>query len=92
MAIGLPVISTYHGGIPELVEDGISGFLVPERDVQALVDKLSYLIKHPEKWSAMGKAGRDSVLKNYNLTLLNDDLVKVYRTLIDSDKITTIKT
>ncbi len=34
MVMGLPVISTYHGGIPELVRDGISGFLVPERDAE----------------------------------------------------------
>ena len=88
MAIGLPVISTYHGGIPELVEDGKSGFLVPERDAQALADKLAYLIKHPEIWSEMGASGRQYVLKYYNLTLLNDDLVNVYRSLVNSDKIT----
>ncbi|MDY7021423.1 MAG: glycosyltransferase, partial [Cyanobacteriota bacterium] len=40
MAMGLPAISTYHGGIPELVEDGVSGFLVPERDAEALAEKL----------------------------------------------------
>ena len=34
-------MSTYHGGIPELVEDGKSGFLVPERDADALADKLT---------------------------------------------------
>lgn len=89
MAIGLPVISTYHGGIPELVEDGKSGFLVPEKDVEALADKLRYLIEHPELWSTMGKAGREFVLKNYNLDQLNDDLMNVYRSLVTSDKITT---
>ncbi len=89
MAIGLPVISTYHGGIPELVEDGKSGFLVPEKDVEALADKLRYLIEHSELWSTMGKAGREFVLKNYNLDQLNDDLMNVYRSLVTSDKITT---
>ena len=88
MAIGLPVISTYHGGIPELVEDGKSGFLVPERDADALADKLSYLIKHPQRWSEMGQIGRNFVLQHYNLTLLNDDLLNVYHSLVNSDKIT----
>lgn len=37
LARGLPVISTWHGGIPELIKEGESGFLVPERDVDALV-------------------------------------------------------
>ncbi|MDJ0588425.1 MAG: glycosyltransferase [Pleurocapsa sp. MO_226.B13] len=79
MAIGLPVVSTYHGGIPELVEDGKSGFLVPEKDAAALAERLSYLIEHPEFWSPMGKAGREFVLKHYNLEQINDDLINIYR-------------
>jgi len=39
-ACGLPVISTYHSGVPEVVIDGKSGFLVPEKDIQALVEKI----------------------------------------------------
>jgi len=61
MAMGMPVISTLHGGIPELVEDGKSGFLVPERDANAIAQKLNYLIAHPEVWAEMGKAGRSRV-------------------------------
>ena len=91
MAIGLPVVSSYHGGIPELVEDGKSGFLVPEKDAAALADKLGYLIEHPELWSAMGKVGREFVLQHYNLDQINDDLMNIYRSLINSDKIATIK-
>ena len=79
MAMGLPVVSTYHGGIPELVEDGISGFLVPERDVDALAEKLGYLIEHPEIWPQMGKAGRAYVEKNYDINRLNDRLVEIYQ-------------
>ena len=48
MAMGLPVISTYHSGISELITDGVSGFLVPEKDVDTLATKLTYLIEHPE--------------------------------------------
>jgi len=47
MATGLPVVSTYHAGIPELVIDKKTGFLIPEKDVDALVDRLDYLIAHP---------------------------------------------
>ena len=83
MAIGLPVVSTYHGGIPELVEDGKSGFLVPERDAAAIAEKLAYLIQHPQIWSAMGKAGREFVLEHYNLKQLNDDLLDVYLGLLN---------
>lgn len=78
MALGLPVISTLHGGIPELVEDGVSGFLVKERDVDSLVDRLSYLVDHPETWSKMGSEGRACIEKNYDMNKLNDQLVGLY--------------
>ncbi len=83
MAMGLPVISTYHGGIPELVEDGITGFLVPERNVELLAEKLGILIKNPQLWPEMGLSGRAYVEEHYNLHKLNDTLVELYqKTLI----------
>ncbi|WP_066426655.1 glycosyltransferase [Anabaena sp. 4-3] len=85
MLMGLPVIATAHGGIPELVQDGISGFLVPERDADAIAEKLTYLIEHPENWFAMGYAGRNYVEKNYDLNKLNDELVQIYYQVINND-------
>lgn len=82
MAIGLPVISTCHGGIPELVEDGVSGFLVPERDADAIAEKLNYLIDHPEIWSPMSEAGRAYVEEHYDTNKLNNKLVKIYQRLL----------
>jgi len=82
MAIGIPVVTTKHSGIPELVQDGVSGFLVPERDVNALVEKVSNLIMHPEIWSEMGRAGRTFVEKHYDIDKLNDRLVEIYRKLL----------
>ena len=87
MAMGLPVIGTYHGGIPELVEDGVSGFLVPERDAEAIATKLSYLIEHPENWSQMGKAGRARVEEKYDMNKLNEELVQLYQQLLDSESL-----
>jgi colanic acid/amylovoran biosynthesis glycosyltransferase len=81
MAMGLPVISTWHGGIPELVEDGVSGFLVPERDAEAIAQKLLHLIHHPEIWGEMGVAGRKRVEEKYDKEKLNDDLVNLYSNL-----------
>ncbi|MGF1514136.1 MAG: glycosyltransferase [Elainellaceae cyanobacterium] len=83
MAMGLPVISTLHGGIPELVEEDISGFLVPERDAEAIAEKLIYLIEHPERWPDMGRAGRAFVEQHYDLDKLNDALVDLYESLVD---------
>lgn len=78
MAMGLPIISTYHSGIPELIKNGVSGFLVPERDVDALAEKLNYLVEHPEVWQKMGIAGRAFVEEYYNVDKLNDKLVEIY--------------
>ena len=79
MAMGLPVIGTLHGGIPELVEDNVSGFLVPERDETAIAQKLIYLIEHPEIWQQMGLSGRKKVETHYDTDKLNSELVELYQ-------------
>ncbi|HDK41763.1 MAG TPA: colanic acid biosynthesis glycosyltransferase WcaL, partial [Candidatus Pacearchaeota archaeon] len=85
LAQGLPVISTYHSGIPELIQDGESGYLVPERDIDALAEKLTYLIEHPDRWIKMGQEGRKYVEEYYNINKLNDRLIEIYRYLLDED-------
>ena len=81
LAQGMPVLSTQHSGIPELVQDGESGFLVPERNVEALADKLEFLIKHPEIWSEMGRKGRKHVERYFDIDKLNNRLVELYQLL-----------
>ena len=78
MAMGLPIISTAHSGIPELIENGVSGFLVPERDVDVLAERLNYLVENPGIWNKMGAAGRAFVEEHYNIDKLNDKLVEIY--------------
>lgn len=61
MASGLPVVATRHGGIPELVEDGRTGWLVGEHDVEALAERIAHLAQHPQEWPALGaRRGRRS--------------------------------
>jgi colanic acid/amylovoran biosynthesis glycosyltransferase len=72
----MPVVSTYHSGIPELVEDGVSGRLVPERDVDALAAAIEALIDAPERWAAIGRAGRQRVEEAFDVDRLNDELVE----------------
>ncbi len=85
MAMGLPVIGTLHGGIPELVEDGVSGFLVPERDEKAIAQKIIYLIEHPEIWQKMGLSGRKTVEMHYDTNKLNSELVEIYQQVSSHD-------
>ena len=83
MASGLPVVSTYHTGIPELVHDGESGFLVPERDAEALANRLTCLMEQRAIWSEMGQKGRKHVEEFNDLEKQNDRLIEIYRSPLD---------
>jgi colanic acid/amylovoran biosynthesis glycosyltransferase len=84
LAMGIPVVTTQHSGIPELVKDGESGYLVPERDVEALAQKLEFLALRPKIWSKMGEAGRKFVERHYDINKLNDKLVNIFDQITQS--------
>jgi glycosyltransferase involved in cell wall biosynthesis len=65
MACGTPVICTKVGGMPEIVEDGITGFVVPPNDPAALREKLLWVRGHPLEAQAMGDAARRRVLEKF---------------------------
>ena len=65
MSTGIPVAATYHGGIPEAVDDGVSGFLVAERDAQGLAEALLKLVADPGRYAAMGAAAAQSVAERF---------------------------
>jgi glycosyltransferase involved in cell wall biosynthesis len=66
MLMGLPVVSTYVSAIPELVSDGVTGFLVPERNPSEAADVLEHLITNPGLGTAFGMAGRKKVETDFN--------------------------
>jgi len=83
MAMGLPVVSTQHSGIPELVTDGRTGYLAPERDVELLAESLHALLRSPNLCREMGFEGRKKVVGEYNIETLNRQLEARYRSLLD---------
>lgn len=83
MATGLPVVSTKHSGIPELVAEGRTGFLAPERDAAALAECLHTLLRSPTLCREMGFEARKKVLAEYNIETLNRQLEAKYRSLVD---------
>lgn len=82
MAVGLPVVSTVHAGIPELVVDGESGFLVPERSVDDLAERIMYLCDHPEIWPQLSHAARRKVESEFDIDGLSLKLVDLYASLL----------
>jgi len=66
LSMGLPVVSTAHSGIPEVIEEGNNGILVPPEDAKALSAALERLICDPEMQIAFGKAGRQIVADRFN--------------------------
>jgi starch synthase len=58
MAQGIPVITTPHTGGPDVIEDGVDGFIVPIRDPDAIADRLAWLADDPDRLTAMGEAAR----------------------------------
>jgi colanic acid/amylovoran biosynthesis glycosyltransferase len=78
MASGLPVFATRHGGIPEAVENNVSGILVNERDHRALGDALIDCAKDSARLVAMGRAASESVAKNFSQTEQTCRLEEIY--------------
>lgn len=83
MALGLPVVSTRHSGIPELVRHGHSGILVAERDVDGLTRAIIELAANPDTWPLLAAAARDRVERDFSLERLNDRLLSLLREGMD---------
>lgn len=77
MASGALAIATDHAGTNELIQDGISGFLVPERDSHALADTIRYLIAHPEIWNTMRLFGQQIIQERFCLAKNIDQFIAI---------------
>jgi len=81
-ASGLPVVGSDHGGIPETVANGRSGFVVPEGDVEALADRLGQLLASAEMRRAMGAAGRALAETRLDLRVQIERLEQLYDSVL----------
>lgn len=82
-AAGLPIIATRVGGIPEVVLEGVSAVLVPERDAVAIADAVEDLVARRDEWQRMGRQGRQYVTRRFDIKVLNDELVRLYQGLME---------
>jgi len=81
MACGKPVIGTNVGGIPDIIEDGVNGYLVKTKDFGALAEKILILLKDSDLREKMGKAGRETVEKKFNIKYRAEKIIKLYNSL-----------
>jgi colanic acid/amylovoran biosynthesis glycosyltransferase len=79
---GLPIVSTLHTGIPELVDSGVSGLLSTEHDIKTIRDNILKLIMNENLRVKMGSAGRKKVLKEFDADKLNVEMLDIYKKLI----------
>ena len=79
MSAGLPVVSTKHGGIEEVVTEGETGFLVEEGDVEAMAERMNYLIANTQIAKQMGEKASEWVHKDYNLKLYTERLFEILK-------------
>lgn len=82
MAEGLPIVATSVGGLPELIEDCQTGYLVPPSDVAALTGRLRLLILDPERRRAMGAAGRERVREHFSVDRMVTEIAAIYDSLV----------
>ncbi len=79
---GLPVIASSVGGLPEVVDDGVTGYLVPPRDPGAIAQAAQALIGDPARARAMGAAARDKALRLYGVDRMLASYLRVYRSCL----------
>lgn len=66
-AAGLPVISTFHAGIPDVIIDGVTGILVPEKDIDKMADAMGLILSNKVLARRMGVAGRERILSHFTM-------------------------
>ena len=84
LASGTPVVANRVGGVPDVVRDGLDGFLVEPGDVEGAASRLADLAADPERRAQLGESGRRRVLRRYSVERLVDDVDRLYRSLLES--------
>jgi glycosyltransferase involved in cell wall biosynthesis len=82
MAAGVSVVATAVGGTPEVIEDGVSGLLVPPRDASALARAIGSLLGEPERRRTIGLAGQRQVIERFSLEATVLETEKLYERLL----------
>ncbi|MGA0197541.1 MAG: glycosyltransferase [Prochlorotrichaceae cyanobacterium] len=80
----LPVVGSFHAGIPQAVQHDSTGLLAHERDWETLADHILTLMNNPDRWQDFSQKGRDRMLTYFNLNCQTQKLEQLYQKVIDS--------
>ena len=83
MAHGVPTIATPVGGVPQVIEDGVNGFLMPVDDEERLSELLCNLMDSQDLRTSIGSAGRETISDHFNIERNVEELVRLYGELMD---------
>ena len=84
MQHSIPIISTLEGGIPDIIEDGITGFLIAPKNVEDLASKLELLIKNHDLRIQMGIAGRKKYEQQFTQQIFENRLHDIFQQILDN--------
>lgn len=85
MRAGLPVISSNEGALPEIVNNGETGFVVPKNSDTALAEKIELLLKNEPLRLKMGNAGRDKFLNNYSMNIFENKMRNLFEEILQTE-------
>jgi glycosyltransferase involved in cell wall biosynthesis len=86
MGCGIPVIATDAGGLPEVVEDGVTGYVVPKGDARALSAAMRKLLQDAALRRQMGRAGRKRALAQFDWLITAKSMENMYRNILEQRK------
>lgn len=86
MACGTPVICTDAGGMPEIVDDGENGFIVPLNDPKSLEEKISYFLDNPDESKRMGENARKKILEDFTWDAVARRCIEGYSELLNEGR------
>lgn len=84
MAKARPAVATRVGGVPEIIEHKVNGWLVEPGDAAGLAQAISYLLQHPQVARQLGQQGQKTVLTKFNARLMAQKTAEMYQTLLRS--------
>lgn len=86
MSCEVPVVATSVGGVPEVIEHGVTGFLAPLGDIQCLAESAIQVLRCPKRFASVGQAGRKRILEQFEMNKITQQYLDLYEQVLNSDE------